>query len=66
MGNTSKLEEGVVRVVTRGDPSTGVSALRREPVGPDEGRGSMIVPNAVAPVGESIREPVVVVSTERG
>ena len=48
-----------------GDLRAGVGVLRREPADRDEDRWSKAVPNAVVLVGESIREPMVVVGTEK-
>ena len=58
----SKLGE---ELVTDGDLNIVVGMLRGEPVDMDEDRGSMAVLNAVGPVGESTREPMVAVSTEK-
>jgi hypothetical protein len=54
-------------VVTDGGLSAGVGVSRREPVDRDEDTASTVFlnPNAVVPFGESIRGPMVVVSTER-
>ena len=63
-GDTSKPGEEL-EWVADGDLSTGVGVLRRELVDRDEDRGSMVVPDAVVLVGESIGEPMMVVRTER-
>jgi len=64
VGDTSKPGEELTRLAD-GDLTAGVVVLRRELVDRDEDRGSMVFPNVVVPVGESIREPMVVVSTEK-
>lgn len=57
------LGDELARVVAYGDPSTGVGVLSREPVDRDEDRGSMVIPNVLAPVGGSAGEPRAIVST---
>jgi len=56
--------EELARVVTGGDPGTGVGVSSREPVDRDEDRGSMVVPNVLLPACGSAREPRVIVSTK--
>jgi len=64
-GDASELEEELAPVTTDGGINTGVGVLRREPVDRDGDRPSMVVPSVFSPVRESVRDPVVVVSTER-
>lgn len=48
--------EELARVVTGGEPSTGLEVSSREPVDRDDDRGSMVVPNVLLPACGSARE----------
>ena len=62
-GDASDLGEELAPVTTDDNINTGVGALRREPVGRDGDGWSTVVSSVISPVAESIRKPMVVVST---
>jgi len=63
-GDTTELEAGLTPVVMGGDVGTGIGVFRGETVDGNGDGGSMVLPNAVVPISESTREPIVAVSTE--
>jgi len=65
VGDTAKLEEEPVSVVTDGDIDADVSEYRGEPVDGDEERTSMVVPNTAVPVSEYTTQPIEVVSVNK-